>query len=111
RYTYWLWFRWKWYDFVMFCGIPVTALCVKFLYESWTRWRKGAATRLDFFFAGWLLMMIFLWLNPLALSEVGRLWAPVMCFSAIFAAAALPRQRFALTSVLMLQIVQVMAIN
>ncbi|MBV8087543.1 MAG: hypothetical protein JO247_22265 [Chloroflexi bacterium] len=109
--SYWLWFRWKWYDFVMFCGIPVAALCIKFLVESIQRWRAAAPTRLDQFFAGWLAMMVFLWLTPSALAEVGRLWAPLMCFAAIFAAYALPKVRAALPTVLALQIVQIMVIN
>jgi hypothetical protein len=109
--TYWLWFRWKWYDFVMFCGIPVAALCVKFLVESVGRWRTGAPLRIDLFFAGWLALMVFLWLTPAALAEGGRLWAPLMCFSVIFAAYALPRLRPALPLILLLQIAQIMTIN
>jgi hypothetical protein len=111
RYTYWLWFRWKWYDFVMFCGIPVAALNLKFLVESVRRWRKGVPLRLDYFFAGWLLMMIVLWLSTATMAESGRLWAPVMCFSVLFAARALPRLRGALSFVLLLEIAQVMVIN
>jgi hypothetical protein len=109
--SYWLWFRWKWYDFVMFCGIPVAALNLKFLVESVRRWRKGVPLRLDYFFAGWLLMMIVLWLSTATMAESGRLWAPVMCFSVLFAARALPRLRGALSFVLLLEIAQVMVIN
>lgn len=109
--SYWLWFRWKWYDFVMFCGVPVAALCLKFLVESVGRWRERKPLRVDYFFAGWLAMMIWLWLTAAALAEVGRLWSPLMCFSVIFAAYALPRWRGALSLVLVLQIAQVMVIN
>ena len=109
--SYWLWFRWKWYDFVMFCGVPLAALCVKFLVESIGRWRERKPLRVDYFFAGWLLMMIWLWLTPAALAEVGRLWAPVMCFAVFFAASALPRSRGALPLILALEIAQVMVIN
>lgn len=109
--SYWLWFRWKWYDFVMFCGIPVAALSIKFLVESIGRWRERKPLRIDYFFAGWLLMMIWLWLTPAALAEAGRLWAPVMCFAVFFAAYALPRWRGALPLVLLLEIAQVMVIN
>ncbi|MHB8618779.1 MAG: hypothetical protein ACYDAG_04270 [Chloroflexota bacterium] len=109
--SYWLWFRWKWYDFVMFAGIPVTALCLTFLAGSLGRWRKRSPEKLDLFFTGWLGMMVVLWLSPLAKAEVGRLWAPMMCFAAIFAARALPRGRWSLPLVLALQIAQVMVIN
>ncbi|HEX6513856.1 MAG TPA: hypothetical protein VF157_16245, partial [Chloroflexota bacterium] len=111
RYSYWLWFRWKWYDFVMYCGIPVAALCLKFLVESVQRWRSGQPRKIDALFAGWLAMMVFLWLSTATMAEVGRLWAPVMCFAAIFAAAGLPRLRGALPLVLVLQIAQVMVVN
>jgi hypothetical protein len=109
--SYWLWFRWKWYDFAMFCGIPVAALCLKFLFESIVRWREGKPLRVDYFFAGWLAMMVWLWITPAALAEVGRLWAPLMCFSVLFAAQALPRWRGALPLVLALEIAQVVVIN
>jgi hypothetical protein len=111
RYTYWLWFRWKWYDFVMFCGLPVAALCVKFLIESIGRWRAGGPTRLDHFFAGWLAMMVFLWVSTTTMAEVGRLWAPLMCFAVLFAAQAMPRLRGALSLVLLLELAQTMVIN
>ncbi len=111
RYTYWLWFRWKWYDFVMFAGLPVAALNVKYLVEALQRWRAGVSTRLDLFFAGWLLMMVVLWLSTATMAESGRLWAPVMCFSVLFAAQAMPRIRGALSLVLVLELAQVMAIN
>jgi len=109
--SYWLWFRWKWYDFVMYCGIPVAALCIKFLVESVQRWRAGAPLQIDFFFAGWLAMMVFLWINPGVLAEDGRIWAPYMCFSVLFAAHAIPRLRSALPLLLALEIAQVMVIN
>ncbi|MDE3077039.1 MAG: hypothetical protein KGJ86_16610, partial [Chloroflexota bacterium] len=95
----------------MFDGIPVAALCVKFLVESVPRWRAGAATNIDCFFAGWMAMMVFLWISPSALAEVGRLWAPLMCFAVLFAASALPRSRWALASALALQVAQVIVIN
>jgi len=109
--SYWLWFRWKWYDFAMFCGIPVAALCLKFLIESAQRWRARRPLKLDYFFAGWLAMMVVLWITPAALAEAGRLWAPLMCFAVLFAAAALPRLRGALSLVLLLEIAQVLVIN
>ncbi len=109
--NYWLWFRWKWYDFVMYCGIPVAALCVKFLVESARRWRGGAPLQIDYFFAGWLAMMVFLWINPGVLAEDGRIWAPYMCFAVLFAAHAAPKPRGAMPLLLALQIAQVMAIN
>ena len=111
QYSYWLWFRWKWYDFVMFCGLPVAALCLKFLAGSIGRWRGGRPLKIDYFFAAWLAMMIFLWITPTALAEVGRLWAPLMCFAAIFAAWALPKARGALPVTLALQIAQIMVLN
>lgn len=109
--SYWLWFRWKWYDFVMFCGIPVAALSLKFLIESARRWRLGMPTKLDYFFVGWLAMIIWLWLTPAALAEGGRLWAPLMCFAVLFAAAALPRFRGALSVVLLLELAQTIVMN
>jgi hypothetical protein len=111
RYTYWLWFRWKWYDFVMFDGLPVAALTLKFLIESAARWRAGMASKLDYLFAGWLAMMIYLWLSTTTMAEVGRLWAPLMCFAALFASQALPRFRGALSLTLLLLLAQAMVLN
>jgi hypothetical protein len=56
-------------------------------------------------------MMLFLWINPGVLAENGRIWAPYMCFSVLFAAHAIPRLRGAMPLVLALQIAQVMVIN
>jgi hypothetical protein len=55
--------------------------------------------------------MVFLWISTSTMAEVGRLWAPVMCFAVLFAARALPKLRTALPLVLALEIAQTMAIN
>ncbi|MGH2363054.1 MAG: hypothetical protein ACRDHX_00175 [Chloroflexota bacterium] len=109
--SYWLWVRWKWYDFAMFCGLPITGLCLWFLVQSARRWRAHTPLDIDRFFVAWACMMGFLWFSPAARAEVGRLWAPMMCFAVLFAARALPRGRWPLATVLLLEIAQVMVIN
>lgn len=111
QYSYWLWFRWKWYDFLMFGGLPLTVLTLCFLASSAGRWWHRTPRKIDLFFAGWLAMMVYLWLSPSALAETGRLWAPLYCFAALFGACALPRRRWALSLVLVLQIAQTIVLN
>ncbi|GEM_PF-3361673 len=111
RYTYWLWFCWKWYDFVMFCGMPVAALTARFLLLSARHWIQRRPAAIDAFFAGWLGMMIALWISPYSLAETGRTFAPLTSLAVLFAAAALPKQRWALSVFLLLQLAQVMVMN
>ncbi len=109
--SYWLWVRWKWYDFAMYGGIPVAALCVWFLVDAVKRWRRGVSLDVDLFFVAWLAMMVALWFSPAARAEVGRLWAPMMCFAVLFAAQVLAKWRWAVPLVLALQVAQIMVIN
>ncbi|HUZ76434.1 MAG TPA: hypothetical protein VMV93_02510 [Chloroflexota bacterium] len=109
--SYWLWVRWKWYDFAMFCGLPLTGLCLHYLVQAIRRWRANKPLDIDRFFVAWACMMVFLWFSPAARAEVGRLWAPMMCFAVLFAARALPRGRWPLATVLLLEIAQVIVIN
>jgi hypothetical protein len=89
--SYWLWLRWKPYDFAMFLGVPVTALAL--LYGAGVVGRLRLAARhwiaLDALFLAWLATILFLDVTGVIRAEVGRLMALLMPFGAIFAVAAL----------------------